>query len=110
MLQEDGVEIVRVQGRLDGPRRVIVVSNNNNNGYTGSDNRDSISNNNKIIVIIIIIIAVHLQGINCKSRIVLSTGSSSVIPSQIKDWLRHLHGQVEMQLALGKPKFTCNNW
>ena len=32
MLQEDGVEIVRVQGRLDGPRRVIVVSNNNNNG------------------------------------------------------------------------------
>ena len=67
MLQEDGVEIVRVQGRLDGPRRVIVVSNNNNNGYTGSDNRDSISNNNKIIVIIIIIIAVHLQGVSCKS-------------------------------------------
>ena len=64
MLQEDGVEIVRVQGRLDGPRRVIVVSNNNNNGYTGSDNRDSISNNNNIIVIII---AVHLQGVSCKS-------------------------------------------
>lgn len=61
MLQEDGVEIVRVQGRLDGPRRVIVVSNNNNNGYTGSDNRDNISNN------IIIIIAVHLQGVSCKS-------------------------------------------
>jgi len=64
MLQEDGVEIVRVQGRLDGPRRVIVVSNNNNNGYTGSDNRDNISNNNNIIVIII---AVHLQGVSCKS-------------------------------------------
>ena len=64
MLQEDGVEIVRVQGRLDGPRRVIVVSNNNNNGYTGSDNRDNISNN---IIVMIIIIAVHLQGVSCKS-------------------------------------------
>jgi len=65
MLQEDGVEIVRVPGRLDGPRRVIVVSNNNNNGYTGSDNRDNISNNNNIIVMIII--AVHLQGVSCES-------------------------------------------
>jgi pyruvate/2-oxoglutarate dehydrogenase complex dihydrolipoamide dehydrogenase (E3) component len=71
MLQEDGVEIVRGQGRLDGPRRVIVVSNNNNN-YTGSDNSDNSNNNGSTKVLV------------ANHAIVLSTGSSAVIPSQIQ--------------------------
>ena len=74
MLQEGGVDIVRGQGKLDGPRRVIVVSNNNNNGYTGSDYSDSITSNSSAITKVLL--ADH--------AVVLSTGSSPVIPSRIQ--------------------------
>ena len=49
-LQENGVDIMRGQGKLDGPRRVIVVSNNNNNNnsYTGSDDSNSSNNGTAI--------------------------------------------------------------
>jgi len=67
MLQEDGVEIVRGQGRLDGPRRIIVVSN----GYTGSDNGDRNSTTIRKVLV-------------ANYAVVLSTGSSAVIPSQIQ--------------------------
>jgi pyruvate/2-oxoglutarate dehydrogenase complex dihydrolipoamide dehydrogenase (E3) component len=76
MLQEGGVDIIRGQGKLDGPRRVIVVvsnNNNNNNGYTGSDNSGSNSNSSAITKMLV---ANHV--------VVLSTGSSAVIPSQIQ--------------------------
>src|SRR5205807_1902861 len=68
-----GVDIVRGQGRLDGLRRVIVVSNNNNNGYTGSDNSDSSSNSSAITKVLV-----------ANHAVVLSTGSSAVIPSEIQ--------------------------
>jgi hypothetical protein len=64
MLQEDGVEIVRVQGRLDGPRRVTVVSNNNNNGTQVVMTAIILV---IIVIIIVMIIAVHLQGVSWKS-------------------------------------------
>ena len=57
---------------MDGPRRVIVVSNNNN-GYTGSDKSDS---NTSSSAITMVLVANH--------AVVLSTGSSAVIPSQIQ--------------------------
>ncbi|MFL6419361.1 MAG: FAD-dependent oxidoreductase [Nitrososphaeraceae archaeon] len=57
---------------MDGPRRVIVVSNNNKD-YTGSDNSNSGSNNNSSIKVLV-----------ANHAIVLSTGSSAVIPSQIQ--------------------------
>jgi dihydrolipoamide dehydrogenase len=75
MLQEGGVDIVRGQGKLDGPRGVIVVSNNNNNGYIDSDNSDS-SNSNNSSAITKVLVANH--------AVVLSNGSSAVIPSEIQ--------------------------
>jgi pyruvate/2-oxoglutarate dehydrogenase complex dihydrolipoamide dehydrogenase (E3) component len=75
MLQEAGVDIIRGQGRLDGPQRVIVVSNNNN-GYTGSDNSDSSTSNNNRNALTKVLVANH--------AVVLSTGSSAVIPLQIQ--------------------------
>ena len=71
MLEEGGVDIIRGQGRLDGPRRVIVVSNNN--GYTGSDKSDSNTNSSAITMVLV-----------ANHAVVLSTGSSAVIPSQIQ--------------------------
>ena len=76
VLEEGGVDIIKGQGKLDGPRRVIVVSNNNNNnnnGYTGSDNSDSNSDSTAVRKVLV---ANHV--------VVLSTGSSAVIPSQIQ--------------------------
>jgi pyruvate/2-oxoglutarate dehydrogenase complex dihydrolipoamide dehydrogenase (E3) component len=73
MLQEDGVEIVRGQGRLDGPRRVIVISNNNKD-YTRSDNTNNSNNNSRAFTKVLV----------ANHAVVLSTGSSAVIPSQIQ--------------------------
>ena len=70
-LQESGVDIIRGQGKLDGPRRVIVVSNNNNS-YTGSDNSNSSNNGSPLKVLV----ANHA---GC-----LGTGSRGAIPSQIQ--------------------------
>jgi pyruvate/2-oxoglutarate dehydrogenase complex dihydrolipoamide dehydrogenase (E3) component len=72
MLQEGGVDIIRGQGKLDGPRRVIVVSNNNND-YTDRDNSDSNSNSSALTKVLV-----------ANHAVVLSTGSSAVIPSQIQ--------------------------
>ena len=52
MLEECGVDIIRGQGKLDGPRRVIVVSNNNN-GYTGSDKSDSNARSSAITMVLV---------------------------------------------------------
>ena len=52
-LQESGVDIIRGQGKLDEPRRVIVVSNNNNDSYTGSDKSDSNSNSSVITMALV---------------------------------------------------------
>ena len=73
-LQENGVDIMRGQGKLDGPRRVIVVSNNNNNNsYTGSDDSNSSNNGTAITKLLV-----------ANHAVVLSTGSRAAIPSQIK--------------------------
>src|SRR5918992_236523 len=70
-LREDGVEIIRGQGKLDGPRRVIVVLSNNKD----STGRDNINNNNSR-ALTKVLVANH--------AVVLSTGSSAVIPSEIQ--------------------------
>ncbi len=74
-LQENGVDIMRGQGKLDGPRRVIVVSNNNNNNnsYTGSDDSNSSNNGTAITKLLV-----------ANHAVVLRTGSRGAIPSQIK--------------------------
>ena len=73
-LQENGVDIMRGQGKLDGPRRIIVVSNNNNNNsYTGSDDSNSSNNGTAITKLLV-----------ANHAVVLSTGSRAAIPSQIK--------------------------
>ncbi len=73
MLQEGGVDIIRGQGKLDGLKRVIVVSNNSNNAYTNSNNGDSNIDSSDLTKVLV---ANHV--------VVLSTGSSTLIPSQIK--------------------------
>jgi len=63
---------------LDGPRRVIVVESNNNQGYTGSDNSDNSNNSSTLTKVLI-----------ANHAVILSTGSSAVIPS-------HIQGLVEV--------------
>ena len=61
-LQENGVDIMRGQGKLDGPRRIIVVSNNNNNNsYTGSDDSNSSNNGTAITKLLVANHAVVLR-------------------------------------------------
>ena len=67
-LKKSGIDIIRGQGKLDGPLHVIVTSNNGGNGTNSSNSNGSIAKSS--------LVANH--------AVVLCTGSSAVIPSQIQ--------------------------
>jgi pyruvate/2-oxoglutarate dehydrogenase complex dihydrolipoamide dehydrogenase (E3) component len=70
MLEKGGIDIVRGQGKLYGPMRVLITSYNDGGGNATSNSSNSSSTSS------ILLVANH--------AVVLSTGSSAVIPSQVK--------------------------